>query len=74
MKDKGIKIGQIESDAQVQPGYLSRIEKNPGKTTPSLEFVYTASKELDTSIDFLVDGHYDRYGEIRAGIYEESGG
>lgn len=59
MKDKGIKIGQLESDAQVQPGYLSRIEKNPGKTTPSLEFVYTASKELDTSIDFLVDGHYD---------------
>lgn len=59
MKEKGIKIGQLESDAQVQPGYLSRIEKNPGKTTPSLEFVYTASKELDTSIDFLVDGHYD---------------
>ena len=50
----GVKIGQIERDASCQPGYMSRLEK-PGNTTdPSVEFVVTAAKTLEVSIDLLV--------------------
>lgn len=51
---KDIKIGQIEKDAGTQPGYLSRFEKDPSKT-PSIDFVYTAAKELGISMDILIE-------------------
>ena len=59
----GIKIGQIERDAGCQPGYMSRLEK-PGSTTdPSIEFVVTAAKELEVSLDLLVYSDFGRMTE-----------
>lgn len=50
-----IKLGQIEKEAGCQPGYMSRLEKESSSTDPSMEFVVTAAKLFNTSIDILVN-------------------
>lgn len=54
MKKSDVKIGQIENKAGVRVGYMSRIEK-PGSTTdPSLQFIATAAKMLNVTVDELL--------------------
>lgn len=53
----GAKLGQIEKEAGCQPGYMSRLEKAGNTTDPSVEFVVTAAKELEVSLDLLIYGN-----------------
>ncbi len=55
LKEKSdVKIGQIEKEAGVSLGYMSRMEK-PGNTSePSAEFIVTAARMLDVSLDVLL--------------------
>lgn len=53
LKASDIKIGQIEKEAGLQNGYMSRLEKLDNSTDPSVEFLLTASKLLKVSIDSL---------------------
>ena len=57
----GIKLGQIEREAGCQPGYMSRLEKAGNTTDPTVEFVVTAAKALEVSIDLLV---YQDFGKM----------
>lgn len=52
--NQDVKIGQIEKEAGLQPGYMSRLEKNDNTTDPSVEFIVTASKLFNVSIDTLI--------------------
>lgn len=55
LKDNSVvKIGQIEKEACVSPGYMSRLEKPENSAEPSIEFVATAAKMLRVSIDTLL--------------------
>ncbi len=54
LKTSDVKIGQIEKEAGCQPGYMSRLEKKTNTTEPSLEFLLTASKMLNVSLDVLM--------------------
>lgn len=49
-----VKIGRIENEANLRVGYMSRLEKDSNMSEPSLEFVVTAAKLLDVSIDTLL--------------------
>lgn len=49
-----VKIGQIEKEAGVSPGYMSRLEKEGSTAEPSVEFVVTAANLLGVSIDTLI--------------------
>ena len=49
-----VKIGQIEKDAGIRLGYMSRLEKEGNKSEPSMEFIVTAAKLLKVSLDTLV--------------------
>lgn len=49
-----VKIGQIEKEAGIRLGYMSRLEKDGNTAEPSMEFIITASKLLKVSIDTLV--------------------
>ena len=49
-----VKIGQIEKEAGVRIGYMSRLEKEGNTTEPSIEFILTAAKLLRVSLDTLV--------------------
>lgn len=59
LKKKGIKLGQIEREAGVQPGYMSRLEKPDSNSDPSIEFIVTAGRELEVSLDQLIYGEFN---------------
>ena len=54
-KNPDIKIGQIEKEAGLGVGYMSRLEKEDNTTSPTIEFVVTAAKMLDVTVDALIN-------------------
>ena len=48
------KIGQIEKEAGVRLGYMSRLEKDGNTSEPSIEFIAAAAKILNVSLDTLI--------------------
>jgi len=53
-ENDGVRLGQIERDADLKPGYMSRLEKPDNYTEPSMNFIITAAKALNVSMDLLV--------------------
>ncbi len=49
-----VKIGQIEKEAGVRLGYMSRLEKTGNTSEPSIEFIVSAAKLLKVSVDTLI--------------------
>ena len=49
-----VKIGQIEKEAGIRLGYMSRLEKEGNTAEPSMEFIVTAAKLLKVCIDTLI--------------------
>ncbi len=62
----GIKIGMIETEANVAPGYLSRLDKEGNTSDPSVEFVATAARMLDVSIDQLLFGKIEKLSQTES--------
>lgn len=54
MKEKNIKIGEIERSSGNTVGYMSRLEKDDNIKAPNFDFVITASKMLNVPLDQLV--------------------
>ena len=54
LKEFGKKIGELETDAGVSPGYISRISKD-GNTKPGIEFIMKVADSLNTSMDTLLN-------------------
>lgn len=54
LKKTGKKIGELESEAGVSSGYISRTSKDE-KTKPGVEFVINVAKALDVSLDTLIN-------------------
>lgn len=55
LKDNSdVKIGQIEKEAGIRLGYMSRLEKEDNTAEPSVEFIVTAAKLLNVSVDTLI--------------------
>jgi len=49
-----VKIGQIEKEAGIRLGYMSRLEKGDNAAEPSVEFIVTAAKLLNVTVDTLI--------------------
>jgi transcriptional regulator with XRE-family HTH domain len=54
LAQKGIKLGALETDSGNRPGYLSRMKSGKSTSDPSIEFLMTASEELEVPLDMLV--------------------
>lgn len=54
LKGSTVKIGQIEKEAGCQLGYMSRLDKPGTSNEPSAEFIVTAAKMLNVSLDTLL--------------------
>jgi transcriptional regulator with XRE-family HTH domain len=54
LAQKGIKLGELEMDSGNRPGYLSRMKSGKSTSDPSIEFLMTASEQLDVPLDMLV--------------------
>ena len=58
--NKKIKIGTLEKECGVSPGYLSRIYNSKTKDGyPNVEFLYKVSKYLKVPLDFILSVDYD---------------
>lgn len=55
---KKVKIGEIETAAGKAPGYSSRINKPDNTSELSAEFIVTAAKMLNVSVDDLLNRDY----------------
>lgn len=53
-ENDGVRLGQIERDADLKPGYMSRLEKPDNYTEPSMNFIITAARALNVSMDLLI--------------------
>jgi len=53
-KERNIKIGELESKANVSAGYLSRINKGGSETNPGIELLVAVADMLSVSLDALV--------------------
>lgn len=54
MPEKGVKLGQIESEAGVRTGYMSRLEKPENDSEPGILFLVSAAHLLGVTIDELI--------------------
>jgi transcriptional regulator with XRE-family HTH domain len=54
LKEFGKKISELETDAGVSPGYISRISKE-GNAKPGIEFIIKVANSLNISIDTLLN-------------------
>ena len=54
LKERNKKIGELENEAGVSPGYISRISKDGG-TKPGVDFVCNVAAALNVSIDTLLN-------------------
>jgi len=53
---KGVKLGQIENDAGVRIGYLSRLDKPDNDSEPGILFLISAANLLGVTVDELING------------------
>ena len=51
---KNKKLGELETNSGNRPGYLSRMKSGKSNSDPSIEFLMTASDELEVPLDLLV--------------------
>lgn len=58
-KEKGVKIGDLEKEANVSTGYLSKLNKEENTSSPSIELLYTVARVLGVTIDMLVHSEYE---------------
>ena len=62
----GVKIGQIETEANVAPGYLSRLDKEGNTSDPSIEFIATSARLFNVTVDFLLYGKVENLSQTEA--------
>lgn len=58
-KEKGVKIGDLEKEANVSTGYLSKLNKEENTSSPSIELLLAVARVLDVTIDMLVYSEYE---------------
>ena len=53
-KEQSVKIGELETIANISPGYLSRLSKEGNTALPSIDALVAISNKLNVSVDSLV--------------------
>lgn len=53
-KERNIKIGDLESKAEISTGYFSRLNKDDNKTSPSIDVLCSVADDLKISLDSLI--------------------
>ena len=66
IQQKNIKIGEMESDIGVSPGYISRLTKKGNGAATSADLIWKVAKYLGVSVDFLMATQQKR--QIISGI------
>jgi transcriptional regulator with XRE-family HTH domain len=65
-KEQGKKIGDIEKQAGMSAGYISRINKDDNNTNPGVEFLTSVASELGVSLDALINYDFEALSPTQA--------
>ena len=57
-KDKGVRLGDLESSCGVSVGYLARFSQDKNQVLPGTDFLVRAAERLEVSLDFLLSSDY----------------
>ena len=60
IKDKNIKIGELENSIGISTGYLSKMSKADNESMPGIDQKKKLAQRLGTSVDMLVCGDFGR--------------
>lgn len=60
IKDKNIKIGELENSIGISTGYLSKMSKPDNESMPGIDLIWKLAQKLGTSVDMLVGGDFGR--------------
>ena len=60
IKDKNIKIGELENSIGISTGYLSKMSKADNESMPGIDLIWKLAQKLGTSVDMLVGGDFGR--------------
>ncbi len=60
IREKGIRIGDLEANANVSAGYFSRLNKEDSKATPSIEVLCAVADKLGVTVDDLLTIDYSK--------------
>lgn len=60
IKEKGLKVGEVESAIGVSAGYISRLTKKETDSAPSADIVWKLAKYLGVSTDMLIEGDFSK--------------
>lgn len=58
-KEKGVKIGDLEKEANVSTGYLSKLNKEENTSSPSIELLVAVARTLGVTVDMLIHSEYE---------------
>lgn len=59
IKEKNIKIGELENSIGISTGYLSKMAKPENESMPGIDLIYKLSQKLDVSVEALVNGDFN---------------
>lgn len=60
IKERGMKIGSLETEIDISTGYLSRMSKEGNDTMPGIDLIWKLAQKLEVSVDSLVMGDFQR--------------
>lgn len=52
LEEKNIKVGELEKELEITPGYIARTRKDGGR--PSIDFLWNVAQYFNTHIDIIV--------------------
>lgn len=58
-RKKGLKLGDMERQAGVSTGYISRLNKEDNSTIPGVDFVEAIARMLGVTVDALINYDYE---------------
>lgn len=59
IKEKNIKVGELESSIGISTGYLSKMTKPENESMPGIDLIYKLAQRLDVSVEALVNGDFN---------------
>ena len=69
IKESNKKIGEVEKEAGVSTGYISRCSKEDGPK-PSIDFIVSVAAQLDVTVDALLNDKFGDMNPTEAYVYK----
>lgn len=60
IKEKNIKIGELENSIGISTGYLSKMAKPENESMPGIDLIWKLAEKLGVSVDLLVGGDFSK--------------